>query len=144
VCSCVCLHLWAHLKNYMSDLHEFLCTLHMAVALSTSVRVAIHYVLGGLWMTSYLHITGHMKACGYCCSKWRHCVVVCRLTPLMCRIGCIVSRKMASAETRRGHHERCACCQGRSLRCIITSLALWILIYFLTFCAILGRITFIE
>ena len=33
----------------------------------------------GLWMTPYLHISGHMRHIGwYCCSdcEWRHCVVV--------------------------------------------------------------------
>ena len=52
--------------------------LSMVVARSSSGSVAIRCVLSVLSMTSYL---GHVEACRYCCSEWRHCVVVGRLTP---------------------------------------------------------------
>ena len=48
-----------------------------------------------LWMTSYLHIMGHMEACRYRCSELRHYVVVRRLTSLLRRLDCVVSPKTA-------------------------------------------------
>ena len=39
----------------------------------------------------YLHLMGHMQTCRYRRSELRHFVVVHRLTPLLRRIGCIVS-----------------------------------------------------
>jgi len=42
---------------------KFLCVLPMAVARSSSAGVAIRYVLPVLWMTSYLHIMGHIQGC---------------------------------------------------------------------------------
>jgi len=50
----VCLQ--AYLWNYMSDLHQFLCTLSVTVARSSTGGVAIRYVLPILWITSYLLI----------------------------------------------------------------------------------------
>jgi len=38
-----------------------------------------------------LCIVGHTEAYRYRCSEWRHCVVVRRPTPLLRRIGCVVS-----------------------------------------------------
>ena len=43
----------------------------------------------------------HTEVCWYCCSEWRHCVVARRLTPLLRRIGCVVSWTTAGAETTR-------------------------------------------
>jgi len=42
---------------------KFLCVLPMALARSSSAGVAIRYVLPVLWMTSYLHIMGHIQGC---------------------------------------------------------------------------------
>ena len=39
----------------------------------------------------YLHLMGHMQTCRYRRSELRHFVVVRRLTPLLRRIGCIMS-----------------------------------------------------
>jgi len=45
-----------------------------------------------LWTTPHSHVMqGHLEARRYRCSEWRHCVVVRRITPLLRRIGCVVS-----------------------------------------------------
>ena len=67
----------------------------MAAARFFCGGVAICYVLPVPWMTSYLLIVGHREACWYRCIEWRHCVVVRRLTPLLHRIGCVVSWTVA-------------------------------------------------
>jgi len=41
----------------MSDLHQIVCVLPMAVAESSSGGIAICYVVPVLWMTPYLHIS---------------------------------------------------------------------------------------
>jgi len=60
-CMCMCLRVSvcprSYLRNYMSDLHQFLCVLPMAVARSRSDGVMILHVFPVLWMTSYLHIS---------------------------------------------------------------------------------------
>ena len=43
--ACPSVRLWSYLWNYPCDLYHFLCTLPMTVARSSSVSVAIHYVL---------------------------------------------------------------------------------------------------
>ena len=45
------------LRNYASDLRQFLCMLPTTVARSSSGGVVIRYVLPVLWMTSYLLIS---------------------------------------------------------------------------------------
>ena len=52
VCLSVCLFVW--LKNYAAELNSpnFLCTLPVAVARSSSGGITIRYVLPVLWMTS--------------------------------------------------------------------------------------------
>ena len=47
VCLFVCVFVWPrlYLRNYTSDLHQFLCMLHTAVARSCSGGVVIRYVL---------------------------------------------------------------------------------------------------
>jgi len=72
-------------------------------------------VLPVLWMTSYLHVMGHMKTCGYRCSEWRHCVVVSRMTP--CWVVFAVSC------SRRVHHARGAGAEPAMHRCIVWFLA---------------------
>ena len=61
VCSSVCPR--AYLRNCTSDLHQILCMLPMSLARSSCGGVAIRYVFPVLWMTSYLHIMGHMPGC---------------------------------------------------------------------------------
>ena len=53
---CVCLSVRDHLRNYTSDLRQFLCMLPIIVARSSSSGVVICYVhvLPVLLMTSYL------------------------------------------------------------------------------------------
>jgi len=46
----------SYLRNYTSDLHQFLCMLAMAVARFSSGGAVIRYVFPVLWMTSYSHI----------------------------------------------------------------------------------------
>ena len=57
VCVCVCVFVcprsYEYLRNYTSDLHQFLCMLPMAVDRSSCGGVVIRYVLPVLWMTSY-------------------------------------------------------------------------------------------
>jgi len=80
------------------------CALHslpMTVARASSGSVATRYVLPVLWMTSYLHILGRMKACRYRRSERSHCVVVRRLTSLLRCIDRVVSETISGAETRR-------------------------------------------
>jgi len=55
VCVFVCPR--SYLRNYTSDLHQFLCMLTMAVARSYSGGVVIIYVLPVLRMTSYLLVS---------------------------------------------------------------------------------------
>ena len=70
-----------YLQNYMS--HKiFLRILLMAVAQYSSGGIAIRYVLPVLWITSYLHVVGHVRyiidtvaasdiiasSCGGCCA----------------------------------------------------------------------------
>ena len=57
VCVCVFICRRPYLRNYTSDLHQFLCMLPMAVARSCCGGVVIRYVLPVLWMTSYLLIS---------------------------------------------------------------------------------------
>jgi len=59
--------------------------------------------ISGLWMTSCLRIMGNTEACRYRCGEWRHCVVVRRLTPLLCRIGCAVSIRRRRAPSCKGY-----------------------------------------
>ena len=54
----VCVCPWTCLRNYTSDLHQFLlCLLFMAVARSSSGGIMICYIFPVLLMTSYLHIS---------------------------------------------------------------------------------------
>jgi len=76
----------------------------MAAARFFCGGVAICYVLPVPWMTSYLLIVGHREACWYRCIEWRHCVVVRMLTPLLHRIGCVVSWTVAWWAVRRYEH----------------------------------------
>ena len=55
VCLCVFVCPRSYLRNYTSDLHQFLCVLPIAVARSSG-GTAIRYVFPVLWMTSYLRI----------------------------------------------------------------------------------------
>ena len=50
----------AYLRNYTSNLREIF--MHVTYV-RVSVLAAIRYVLPVLWMTSYLHIMGHMQGC---------------------------------------------------------------------------------
>jgi len=43
---------------------------------------------------------GHMEACRYRCSEWRHSVVACRITPLLRRIGCLIQTPAGTETTR--------------------------------------------
>ena len=45
----------------------------------------------GFMDDEYLYILGHMEACQDCCSEWCHSVVVHRLLPVLCHIGCVMS-----------------------------------------------------
>jgi len=97
-CQCFCLYVCLSVRKHIfGTVHpvrpvfpKFLCMLPMAVAWTSSGGAVIHCVLPVFWMTSYLRI-GHMQACQYGCSEWRHCVVVCRLTPSLRRNSCVVS-----------------------------------------------------
>ena len=91
-----------------SKLHvrpPILCILPTTVACSSSGGVA---TLTVLWLTPYLHIMGHVEACRYRCSEWRHCIALRKLTPLLRRIGCVVSERTAGTETRWVNRARCA------------------------------------
>jgi len=59
LCVCVCVFVCprSYLRNYTSDLHQFLCMLPMVVARSSCGGALISYVLPVLWMTSYLLIS---------------------------------------------------------------------------------------
>ena len=93
-----------HIRKYTSDLHQIICILPIAVARSSGgvgIRSVQYSALPALLMTSYLHIMCHMEVYLYHCDDWRHCVGVHRLTPLLRRIGCVVSWTTTGAETSR-------------------------------------------
>jgi len=102
-------HIDLRVRHYVRPSLNVLC---MAVARSSSggLANAMRYVFQFSWMTSYLHIMNWpYGACRCHCSEWRHYVVVrSRLTPLLRRIGCVVSWTTEGAETRRAHRAKSA------------------------------------
>jgi len=70
VCLSLCLSVYLSVREHISEttrpiFTEILCMLPtcMSVARSSSGGVVIRYILLVLWMTSYLHILGHMQGC---------------------------------------------------------------------------------
>jgi len=61
-----------------NPIFSYFCMLPITVTRSSSGGIAVRYALPVLWITLYLHITGHMESCQYCCGEWRHCIVACR------------------------------------------------------------------
>jgi len=97
-----------------------LCMLSIAVAWSSSGGVVIHYVLPVSQIMSYLHIIGRMEeACRYRCSKWRHCIVVHRLTSLQLRVGCFMSWTLVGTETGLVHRARGAEAELAEHHCLV-------------------------
>ena len=107
---CVCLSVRKYTCIFGTTRHVlaiFFCV--FVTAVDRSYRLAITSCTCSLWMTSYLHImdTRRRRVDRYCCREsLRHYVVVCRLTPLLRRIGCVLSWTTAVAETRRLHRAR--------------------------------------
>jgi len=64
VCVCLCTHITQKPRGWTSS--NFLCTLPVAVAQSSSDGVAIRHVLPVLRMTSCFHILGLMSRVGHC------------------------------------------------------------------------------
>ena len=95
VCLSVCLRVY--FRSYTSDLHQTLYTLPMTVAQSSSNSVARSSPLTALRCCSSSFVddvifahSGPYGGILVPLHKWRHCVVVRRLTPVPRRIDCVV------------------------------------------------------
>jgi len=77
-----------YLRNYTSNYHRS-CACYLRPWLDPPLT-ALRYIMYFRFMDDVM-ARNWPEACLYRCSEWRHCVVVVRrLTPLLCCIGCVV------------------------------------------------------